>query len=160
TTSVMTRPLGRVRHEDLLVVGSRIIEDLGHVPRAIRIMDQKAQAQTAQLPVRLQQGFGGWLLEECPGLRVDRGAQEIGRRGIAYVEPNAGIERSEFHQLRRAEWSGFLRWRSGKGFLPQIRNWTKRRDAKDDAIFGSQRPPREELAAHTHAHRAFLRIPG
>src|SRR5882672_1488658 len=112
-TAVMTRPLGRVGDENLLVVRRGVPENFGDVPGTISIMDEQTVTLRSQLAVDADYGCSGGALHESASFRIeDRPEKVVGGR-VADFESDGRVELCQFDQIEFAKLSALFRRRSG-----------------------------------------------
>src|SRR5690349_3205133 len=80
--------------------------------------------------MRPHQGLSGRTLEKGVRPGIDRSAEEIVFRGVAYVQPYGLIELFQFDKIRLKKDAVLLGRDDGKGLLHQLSYRANRRQAK------------------------------
>ena len=78
-----------------------------------------------------EQGLGRRALQEGAGRGLDGSAEKIVARRVTDIELDPRVEGREIHEVGRPEVPRFARRLRRERFLPQFRDRSNRRDAKD-----------------------------
>ena len=157
----MPRPLGRVGDEDVLLRRRRVPEHLGDRPRPVGVVDQQPVAALREPAVGFHQGLGGGALQVGLGRRrVERGAEEVVRRGVAQIELDRRVEGTQFDQIDLAEFALLARRPGGLDFPQQFRDRPLGLDAEGAAVLAVEPPALEDDARRFHLGRLAGRAAG
>jgi hypothetical protein len=101
TAAIVTRSGCRVGDELALFGRGCLPHRFGDAPRAIGIEDQQAVARRLGAGLHFRKRLGNGPLGNRARHRIKHPPHEIGRRGIADVEPEARIEAGQVDQIGR-----------------------------------------------------------